>query len=55
MILSRKQRQKLQNKEEILSTALGLFAEKGFHNVTMREIAKQAEFSISAEARLKYP
>ena len=46
MPLTRKQRQDLRNKEEILAIALDLFAQKGFQNVTMREIAKQAEFSI---------
>ena len=46
MPLTRKQRQNLQNKEEILAIAADLFAQKGFQAVTMREIAKQAEFSI---------
>lgn len=46
MSLTRKQRQNLQYKEEILAIAADLFARKGFQAVTMREIAKQAEFSI---------
>ena len=46
MPLTRRQRQNRQNKEEILAIATDLFARKGFQAVTMREIAKQAEFSI---------
>ena len=44
--LSRKEREKLQHKEEILATALKLFSDKGFHNVSMQEIAEQSEFSV---------
>lgn len=43
--LSRKERDRLRHKEEILSAALRLFAEKGFHEVSMQEIATQAEFA----------
>ena len=43
--LSRKERRRRQHREEILCVALDLFAEKGFNNVTMREIASHAEFS----------
>ena len=46
--LSRKQREKLRHKEEILSVALKLFSEKGFHNVSMQEIAEESEFSVGA-------
>ena len=41
----RKQREKLQHRREILSVALRLFADKGFYNVTMHEIAAAAEFA----------
>ena len=44
--LSRRQREKLRHKEEILSAALRLFSSKGFHNVSMQEIASEAEFAI---------
>ncbi|MEA3386146.1 MAG: TetR family transcriptional regulator, partial [Thermodesulfobacteriota bacterium] len=30
----------------MLAAALELFSEKGFHNVSMHEIAKRAEFAI---------
>ena len=45
-ILSRKERDFLRHKREILEAALGLFSEKGFHNVSMQEIAQKAEFAI---------
>jgi TetR/AcrR family transcriptional regulator len=44
--LPRREREKLRHRQEILSTALFLFSEKGYHNVSMHEIAKQAEFAI---------
>lgn len=42
--MSRKEREKLQKRNEILMAALRLFAEKGFENTTMDEIAESAEF-----------
>lgn len=44
--LSRKEREKAKHREEILEVALGLFSRKGFHNVSMREIADRSEFAI---------
>jgi len=44
--LSRRERERLRHRQEILDTALGLFSEKGYHNVSMHEIAKSAEFGI---------
>ena len=42
---SRKERERLRHRQEILSAALQLFAEKGFHNVSMQEIATAAQFA----------
>ncbi len=42
---SRKERERQRHRQEILSAALQLFAEKGFHNVSMQEIAAAAEFA----------
>ncbi len=42
---TRKEREKLQHRQEILSAAMRLFADKGFHNVSMQEIARAAEFA----------
>jgi len=44
--LSRRERERLRHRKEILEAALELFSEKGFHNVSMLEIAKKAEFAI---------
>ncbi|MGB6067324.1 MAG: TetR/AcrR family transcriptional regulator [Desulfomonilaceae bacterium] len=44
--LSRRERENLRQREEILQTALKLFSEKRYHNVSMHEIAKEAEFGI---------
>ncbi|NJL60205.1 MAG: TetR/AcrR family transcriptional regulator [Desulfobacteraceae bacterium] len=44
--LPRREREKLRQRREMLDAALKLFSEKGFHNVCMHEIAKNAEFAI---------
>lgn len=44
--LPRRERENLRQRREILQAALGLFSEKGYHNVSMHEIAKEAEFGI---------
>lgn len=44
--LSRREREKLRQRDEMLQAALELFSEKGFHNVSMHEIAQKAEFAI---------
>ena len=45
-ILSRKERERLIRRGEMFSAALELFSEKGYHNVSMHEIAAKAEFAI---------
>lgn len=44
--LSRRQRERLRQRQEMLDAALSLFSEKGYHNVSMHEIAEKAEFAI---------
>jgi len=44
--LSRKEREYLRHRQEILKVALKLFSEKGFHNVSMHEIAEKSEFAV---------
>lgn len=44
--LSRKEREKLRQRQEILNASLALFSEKGYQNVSMQEIAEKSEFSI---------
>jgi len=43
---SRRDREKLRQRQEMLAAALDLFAEKGYHNVSMHQIAEKAEFAI---------
>jgi AcrR family transcriptional regulator len=43
---SRREREKLRQRQEVLDVALHLFSEKGYHSVSMHEIAKEAEFAI---------
>jgi len=44
--LPRRERDKLRQREEMLTAALDLFALKGYHNTSMHEIAEKAEFAI---------
>ncbi|MFA4902180.1 MAG: TetR/AcrR family transcriptional regulator [Desulfobaccales bacterium] len=44
--LPRREREKLRQRQEMLATALDLFSRKGYHNVSMHEIAQKAEFAI---------
>jgi len=44
--LSRKEREFSQRKKEILDIALSLFSKRGFHNVTMQDIARKSEFAV---------
>lgn len=42
---TRRQRERQRHRTEIVDAAMKLFAEKGFHNVSMQEIAAEAEFA----------
>lgn len=44
--LSRREREKRRQRQEMLAAALDLFSQKGYHNVSMHEIAEKAEFAI---------
>jgi TetR/AcrR family transcriptional regulator len=44
--ISRKEREKIRHRTEILSKALDLFSEKGFHNVSMQDIAVWSEYAV---------
>ena len=44
--LPRREREKLKQRQDMLAAALELFSEKGFHNVSMHEIAQKSEFAI---------
>jgi TetR/AcrR family transcriptional regulator len=46
MKMPRREKEKLRQRQEMLAAALGLFSEKGYHNVSMHEIAEKAEFAI---------
>jgi len=43
---SRREKERARQQEEMLEAALSLFSEKGYHNVSMHEIAQKAEFAI---------
>jgi TetR/AcrR family transcriptional regulator len=44
--LPRREREKLTQRKEMLAAALDLFSEKGYHDVSMQEIAEKAEFAV---------
>ncbi|MFH0825674.1 MAG: TetR/AcrR family transcriptional regulator, partial [Pseudomonadota bacterium] len=44
--LSRRERLNLQQRDEILKTALRLFSEKSYPNVSMHDVAREAEFGM---------
>ncbi len=44
--LSRREREKLRQRRQMLDAALGLFSEKGYHNVSMHQIAERSDFAI---------
>jgi AcrR family transcriptional regulator len=44
--LPRREREKLRQRQEMLAAALELFSQRGYHNVSMHEIADKAEFAM---------
>lgn len=44
--IPRRERERLRQRQEMLAAALSLFSEKGYHNVSMHEIAEKAEFAV---------
>lgn len=46
--LTRRDREQLRHRGEILASAAQVFAQKGFHNATMEDIAQRAEFAIGS-------
>ena len=44
--IPRREREKLRQRQDMLAAALDLFSEKGYHNVSMHEIARKSEFAI---------
>ncbi|MGQ9695534.1 MAG: TetR/AcrR family transcriptional regulator [Thermodesulfobacteriota bacterium] len=44
--LSRREREMRMRRQEILNAALELFSQKGYHNVSIQEVAEKAEFAI---------
>ncbi len=44
--LTRKERERLNRRNEILGIALKLFSEQGFRNVSMQQIAEASEFAV---------
>ena len=45
--LTRRDRNKLRNRSEILEAALSVFAEKGYRQASIQEIADRADFAVS--------
>ncbi|MCB2192336.1 MAG: TetR/AcrR family transcriptional regulator [Deltaproteobacteria bacterium] len=44
--LSRRERERLRQRHDMLAAALELFSRNGYHNVSMNEIAEKAEFAV---------
>ena len=44
--LTRRERERLRHRREMLEAAVTLFSEKGYHSVSMQEIAQEAEFAV---------
>ena len=46
--LTRREREKLDHRREVLAGALQLFSEHGFHNVSTQQVAEKSNFSIGS-------
>jgi TetR/AcrR family transcriptional regulator len=44
---SRREKERLRRRAYIIETAMKLFSEEGYHNVSMHEIARRSEFAIA--------
>ena len=44
--IPRRERERLRQRQDILMSARDLFSQKGYHNVSMHEVAEKAEFAI---------
>ncbi len=44
--LSRREKEKLRQRRQMLDAALELFSEKGYHSVSMHQIAERSEFAL---------
>ena len=44
--LTRKERERVRHRTEIIRAAEAIFAEKGFHGATIEDIARRAEFAV---------
>ena len=44
--LTRREKEKLRQREDMLNAAMDLFSEHGYHNVSIQQIAERAEFAI---------
>ncbi len=49
--LTRREREKRRQRGDMLAAALELFSEKGYHHVSMKAIAKRAEFALGTVYR----
>ncbi len=46
IIKERRLKEMARHKQEIMETALNLFSQKGYHNVSMQEISREAQFGL---------
>ncbi len=49
---TRKERERLRHRQEVLTAALDLFSRRGFDKTTMADIARQAEFAVGTLYKL---
>jgi len=46
--LTRREREKLKHRQEIMNAAIHLFSNNGYHNVSMQQVSDKSEFSIGS-------